>query len=449
MVNAISHKLEHGILDVKATDLEDVDKILDSNPQIVYIIGLFTNTSLGDPIIRSTSQKLRENTEKRSSDFVHGLLSYDAYKDRTPNEAISLEGFSGYDKYLKDWAVSYVSKVESTGYYGVIYKNDKRKQIVLAHRGTDGFKDFRANFQGVVMRNPDMSQFNNCFDITLKSLASEYNGYNLSITGHSLGAFLSELSAFFCKRERNLLVQVVNFESPGSMNVLEKLQSNIEKVKIRSLRVKTYLSSPNLINTCNRHLGQVFSLDKIYEPGDFLNLSKHRMSYLLERFDADLGVPRSYYMVKDWPLGSVVSLSATRTPAQNKFSSYTKHHKVVLIDHYKQVLRETSEHGAGKLLAVLQKAKFSKNDIVTRAYIDLRRLYQINQLGTDVGEFEIVIKDNLITVSELISLVMGLNERHGLKDVIESQSQSTICRSAKQVKSLLFGIKNAPPRAKL
>ena len=289
MANAISHKLEHGILDVKATDLEDVDKILDSNTQIVYIIGLFTNASVSDTIIRATSQKLRENTEKHPSDFVHGLLSYDAYKDRTPNEAIQLEGFSAYNKYLKDWTVSYVSKVESTGYYGVIYKNDKRKQIVLAHRGTDGFKDFRANFLGVVMGNADMSQFNNCFDITMKSLASEYSGYSLSITGHSLGAFLSELSAFFCKRERNLLVQVVNFESPGSMNVLEKLQSNIEKVKIKSLKVKTYLSSPNFINTCNRHLGKVFCLDKIFESGDFLNLSKHKMSYLLERVEADLG----------------------------------------------------------------------------------------------------------------------------------------------------------------
>jgi hypothetical protein len=58
-------------------------------------------------------------------------------------------------------------------------------------------------------------------------IAKEYK-FNLTITGHSLGAWLAEQGAFFCSKDFNYFdVKVVTFDSPGSYEMVDKMKSNI------------------------------------------------------------------------------------------------------------------------------------------------------------------------------------------------------------------------------
>ena len=93
--------------------------------------------------------------------------------------------------------------------------------------------------------------------------------YSLSFTGYSFGAWLAEQSVFFCHREFNKPgVRAVTFESPGSYDYLLKLNernivSHETYFDLKDLDIITYLSAPNFVNTCNKHIGKVY---RMYTP---------------------------------------------------------------------------------------------------------------------------------------------------------------------------------------
>jgi putative lipase involved disintegration of autophagic bodies len=52
--------------------------------------------------------------------------------------------------------------------------------------------------------------------------------YKLSITGHSLGAYLAELSIYYCHMDLNFKnVKGVTFDGPGSLEMMKQLSSNL------------------------------------------------------------------------------------------------------------------------------------------------------------------------------------------------------------------------------
>jgi hypothetical protein len=87
-------------------------------------------------------------------------------------------------------------------------------------------------------------------------------GFSLSGTGLSLGGFLAKMFSLFGAR-KGLNIPVIAFESPGSLEMMEKLQSNLQssKVDLAALNIQTYQMSPNIINTANHHVGKVYCLD--------------------------------------------------------------------------------------------------------------------------------------------------------------------------------------------
>ncbi|MGC0371674.1 MAG: hypothetical protein DGJ47_000373 [Rickettsiaceae bacterium] len=224
------------------------------------------------------------------SDFMHSLLSACVYSSFEPGDMLCFpedDVKSKYNDYLENWIVHTVFAPEfSDDYYSALYINEKDNHAVLAHRGTnivlgslfDKDKSLKADFAEILNGEIGVQQMA-AYESTetvleiLKSLNEHSErDYKLSFTGHSLGAWLSELSIYFCHTEFDYTdVAAVTFDSPGTGDHLSNFKSNInpnESFDTKKLNLKIYLSAPNLVNSCNRQVtGNVFRLHpKIDHP---------------------------------------------------------------------------------------------------------------------------------------------------------------------------------------
>lgn len=280
------------------------------------------------------------------SDFIHGLLSSHVYEDSTQNTLVKFkekEKDDKYGKHLEGWTIYDIVSDGNRGYYGAIYVNNTNKQIVLAHRGTtteliDLVKSdspWKTNFEGIV-GNKIVPQQAKAFEAAKKAaIFAKQEGYHLSITGHSLGAWLAELSTYFCYNDLNHdQVKAVTFDSPGSRKTYESFRSSVDNVKTRidpiNLDIVTYLSKPNFVNSCNGHVGRVYELpteiqvlpesvnkflsklskipiigstikENEYFVNGLLSITGHKLDLILETFDPTTGKPKEYKEVLDWP----------------------------------------------------------------------------------------------------------------------------------------------------
>ncbi|MGI9214471.1 MAG: Mbeg1-like protein, partial [Gammaproteobacteria bacterium] len=197
-----------------------------------------------------------------------------------------------------------------SGYAGIIYVNYHDNRIVVAHRGTDSLKSLAEDLSGVYL-NRLSSQKQAVFSLIREAIEmAKMQRAGLSFTGHSLGAFLAEISVFYCHKSFNFPdVHAVTFESPGSVESLEKMQSNLEgeKVEITTLDIVSYLSYPNIINTCNHHTGTLYQLEP--DLGNYGWLAgwytkkSHSMDGIIGLFQEN-GWPLKIQYVEDWPIGS-------------------------------------------------------------------------------------------------------------------------------------------------
>ena len=193
-----------------------------------------------------------------------------------------------WNKQLKGWKVAEVFKdadeKNNSGYYGALYKHIDTHQLVLAHRGTNSFSAVKTDATGIV-RNLVVPQQAWAFHATKTAAAhAEKEGYSLSFTGHSLGAWLAELSAYFSLVHYKHKAKTVTFDSPGSYPAMEKFQTHLknkETPKIKDLDIVTYLSLPNIVNSLHDRAGYGYCLFpelkhdgafwKILEGAEFLN----------------------------------------------------------------------------------------------------------------------------------------------------------------------------------
>ncbi|WP_342269632.1 tetratricopeptide repeat protein [Rickettsia endosymbiont of Orchestes rusci] len=210
--------------------------------------------------------------------------------------------------------------------------------MVLAHRGTtlelgdllttdSPFKtDFKSILGGQIVAQQAVAY------IATKEIVehAKQHGYNLSFTGHSLGAWLAELSLYFSHRDFNYSkAKAITFDSPGSALTIDGFKSSIHSYEIdfdvRILDITTYLSAPNFVNVCNPHIHKAYRLfpeitaaehtDKIINVvnkapliksctpllAGVLSLAGHLLTPLLATFDPKTGKPVKYEKVLDWP----------------------------------------------------------------------------------------------------------------------------------------------------
>lgn len=291
-----------------------------------------------------------KNFKYHPNDFVHGRLSKHAYKDSNVTDSVTLG-----DPHLKDWKITKVfNYIRSTSYYAIIYQNDTTHQMVLAVRGTKtgAIEELKGLFKksGYVKNNIEeilggtivVGQQKKHFKVTQYAVEkADKNKYRLSFTGHSLGAWLAELSVFYCRtyfNHYNIDIKAVTFDSPGTKPMMKKLQSNIindaTHVDLKKLPIITYLASPNPVNCCNPHVGRVMQVEVDMPKTDhfeekaskrvkkaigdkaygLLAIEGHHLSNILASFDPITGQSEDCKEMADWP---TMKYRGTKTFASN------------------------------------------------------------------------------------------------------------------------------------
>ena len=195
-------------------------------------------------------------------------LSLDAFSEEMDKKE-DKESFMAKQKILSEWQIK--EKFIRKGYKSILFVNSKRRQLVLAFRGVqlEVSDFFLADSQITVeiksmLENSEIApQTIYAYMDTCKAVElSNLHGYSLSFTGYAFGAWIAEQCVFFCHRDfdrKRDNVRAVTFDSPGSLEYLEKLNTtNIlgTQIDLTDLDVIQYLNEPSFVNTFNKHLPQ-------------------------------------------------------------------------------------------------------------------------------------------------------------------------------------------------
>jgi hypothetical protein len=206
------------------------------------------------------------------------------------------------------------------------FLNTSSKQLVIIHRGTEltnvgqlkmDWKIFRETFKEEDVNKAHRFTKNMILNYALKLDGKEFkpNDYSVTIAGHSLGGWLTQMSTLLAKKPdlepgrqggylafgpENLLLNqdqpydahCVAFDSPGGESVmwyLTKGEGDQDRDNIlKKLDINVYLSNKNFVNTCGRHVGNVWEMDVLKGRAwgnvlDYLMTAKsHNMSNILK-----------------------------------------------------------------------------------------------------------------------------------------------------------------------
>lgn len=270
---------------ISLKDLQQLDTEVENNDFIGHVIwGTLPSGEEAHTLRTKIERKITKNNQnyqRYPSDFVHALFSAHAYQT-TKEIGIPIifeeekDKYGQYESYLASWRVNSLHDLpDQGGYYGSSYYNQDARQLVLAHRGTPPAlstllsslfnKDspYKTDIVGI-LKGEIVDQHMAAYYVT-KTIANfaKENNYHFSTTGHSLGAWLAEISVYHSVFDFGISAKAVTFDSPGSIN-MESFQANIKNHEntcdIRDLDITTYLSDPNFINTTQRHVGQAYQL---------------------------------------------------------------------------------------------------------------------------------------------------------------------------------------------
>ncbi|CAD8161608.1 unnamed protein product [Paramecium octaurelia] len=239
------------------------------------------------------------------------------------------------NKYLQQWIISEIFDDDQTGYLGLLLENQKNKQLVLSHRSTNFQLSLNSNiFKESGLQCDIMSvvlgTFTNhqqqAYQSTQKAVekAKQLN-YSLSFCGHSLGAWLAELSVYYCHSKFNEPfpnTKAVTFDGPGSFEMMQLMDQNNVKGQSQQfypeqLDIVYYLSIPNMVNCMNSHIGIGYRLYKenyykLQLPilksfqsylDAFLSIQGHQLEMIIPLFDPQTGKPKqeTYFKIIKWP----------------------------------------------------------------------------------------------------------------------------------------------------
>lgn len=198
--------------------------------------------------------KLEDKVAHLTTDLAYKLpKGNDIYKD---HELKTLKDLG------TDWQVLCKSSdnadTNQNGYKSVVFINQNTKQILIATAGTvptdiHDLKDDAYIAAGTFPSKVD--QVKSMIDYISKSLGANIDNYTFNVTGHSLGAVLTDATAFEIMSRDLKLGTSVTFDSPGSKNAIQAaitagVFSNTLDVTIEELaeHCVIYNAKHNIIN---------------------------------------------------------------------------------------------------------------------------------------------------------------------------------------------------------
>lgn len=268
----------------------------------------------------------------RPSDYVYALLAQQVYE---------LEGGQSLPR---EWsALTINDQTKKDGYFGVAYQHTKTKQIIIAHRGieitrnnsamtqknwlqrisakfselSNSVKDVTTYIDGIVHCTVASQQVSAL--MFALEIREKYSDYTISFAGHSFGGWLAQLCTYHFM-VKNEYTWCVTLDSPGARDIIYEIHDRyLDSIPadqlgtfLERLDITNYLSSPNLINSCNRHLGSVYRLYPFFpqqasnwyeKTADKLLYSfhSHQVKTLVEEFDPSTGFAKTVSRVSSWP----------------------------------------------------------------------------------------------------------------------------------------------------
>ncbi|EAL66597.1 hypothetical protein DDB_G0281671 [Dictyostelium discoideum AX4] len=349
------------------------------------------------------------------------------------------------------------------GFQYAVYENKEMHHLIMAFRGTVPTNIREAAFTvfedvvGITLKDKNSFQQRMVFKVVKEAVEiCKAKHYNLTIVGHSLGAWLSELAHYDCFYNHNFKhVKTVTFDSPGALDQFKVIDNYKEpSIPYHCMNIVSYLSEPNIVNSMNNHIFDNDTTFRIYPSGvdevdcmklDFLISSKfHKLGVILDTFDFETGKPRHYKIVKKWPLIKLSQLSLY-------FSYFEKNDNGALENPNNpdedNVLYDVEVVNPYSGMLVLDRFKIDEiiHQLSIKNYFyefsdyfistqlkELKSLFEISKENSE-SLYQISVKNNMITCETLkqrISRIVNLNPKE-ISKVLKSNDQDYIPRDYK------------------
>ncbi len=254
----------------------------------------------------------------------------------------------------------------ASGYYGGLYLHHARQQVVIAHRGSQNVDSWVTDLQSIVgakpggfvqdailaLSHPLVQQYCRAIDTGVGAAtqpdtgdATTLSSYQLTTTGHSLGGFLAQVCVFWAQQPQFAAthypdISAMVFDSPGALDLLEVLQSNLvsERARIRlaHLDIQNFCPMPTFASTLGRHVGTVWYLGANPKTMRFAFFIGHKTKTIIQQFDPATGQPKVFYRMPDWPQADYRNYASLTSTLQHTVSSALRAPLDALNQLYKQ-----------------------------------------------------------------------------------------------------------------
>ncbi|MDM0058385.1 XVIPCD domain-containing protein [Variovorax fucosicus] len=199
----------------------------------------------------------------------YARLSYDSYEDRSKwvgsDKPFTLKGSS------IEYTVLAVDNNPKTDYQATAYQRVDTKEVIIAHRGTesakDGLTDAGMVFNGRNNQLDDAVAFTErAIALARKDAKDNNTPLNISLTGHSLGGTLAEITA----ARTGLHAETFNAYGPGALKNLDRYGVD---VRAPHTNIVNHVRATDVVGGGGPHLG---STRTYAAPQDIENLKRGR-----------------------------------------------------------------------------------------------------------------------------------------------------------------------------
>ncbi|MGJ3703779.1 XVIPCD domain-containing protein [Variovorax sp. AFSI2.2] len=199
----------------------------------------------------------------------YARLSADSYEDRSKlagsDKSFTLRGSS------IEYTVLAVANNPKTDYQGTVYQRVDTKEVIIAHRGTesakDGLTDASMVFTGRNNQLDDAVAFTEqAIALARKNAKDNNTPLNISLTGHSLGGTLAEITA----ARTGLHAETFNAYGPGALKNLDRYGVDVHTPHPN---IVNHVRATDVVGAGGPHLG---STRTYAAPQDIENLKRGR-----------------------------------------------------------------------------------------------------------------------------------------------------------------------------
>jgi hypothetical protein len=190
---------------------------------------------------------------------TYALLAQDSYKRHELQQVVAING--------TDYKVFDQANNPATGYQGVAYQRVGSDDIIIAHRGTeqivrDGIlTDGGMVFTGMNLQTPDAMAFTKRVLEEAKADAdANHRPFNVTITGHSLGGTLAEITAY------KYGLHGETFNAYGAAGLMQGIPEG-------GSQVIDHVRATDVVSAGSRHFGTVHvyavqeDIDRLHKAG--------------------------------------------------------------------------------------------------------------------------------------------------------------------------------------